>query len=100
LLADPLFFPWACTRANNNGTILVLFGDQNFHCLEALAVPHAIHPRIIFSFIQKPIFKIIFVFVQGVSKKCTPFQIQISHNLLNIRCSAVSWPILYLKNIE
>jgi hypothetical protein len=29
-------------------------------------------------------------------KKCTSFQIQISHNLLNIRCSAVSWPILYL----
>jgi hypothetical protein len=27
-------------------------------------------------------------------KKCTPFQI--SHNLLNIRCSAVNWPILYL----
>jgi hypothetical protein len=33
---------------------------------------------------------------RGCIKKCTPFQIQISHNLLNIRCSAVSWPILYL----
>jgi hypothetical protein len=34
--------------------------------------------------------------IQGVSTKCTLFQIKISHNLLNIRCSAVSWPILYL----
>jgi hypothetical protein len=35
-------------------------------------------------------------YIRGASKKCTPFQIQISHNHLNIRCSAVSWPILCL----
>jgi hypothetical protein len=33
--------------------------------------------------------------IQGVSKKCTPFQIQISHNLLNIRCSELAHFISY-----
>ena len=42
------------------------------------------------------VYKFLFLVIQGVLKKCTPFQIQIIHNLLNIRCSAVSWPILYL----